>query len=429
MGTAAKITIDFDAKVAALQQGIGSVRGAVNNMASNMSGSVAAGLAKFHIALGAAKAGINAITSAIGTLRESMAQMDEMEKLADRVGATADTLEVLQFAAEQTGSSWSSVSRAVQDLTKNIAMAEQGAALQAKALEDLGLDATSLKAMDLNTQLGVLADALANTTNKSERMQIAQALFGRAGREMLNMLSEGSAGLNRYASEAGSLGLLMGDARDGIEDANDAINRMKRAWGALVNQVAVFVAPALEAISNVIAKLVAGFRKLFGNNAEPPTFAALKETAGAALTATKAELKAAEETRKKAEAEAQKAAQAMADRGKSIAESLRTPMEIYRDSMTELKELMEGGHLSLEMFRRGAAQARDALEKANGLAEAVATPQIGVATRREGAFSAYQAAKRARDDDERRHKEAIAHYEAIEEAIRDTGITIESRRI
>lgn len=85
--------------------------------------------------------------------------------------------------------------------------------------------------------------------------------------------------------------------------------------------------------------------------------------------------KAAEEEAKAAD-ELTKALQnrfeQMAKRAESIASSLRTPMEIFRDTMAELKMLTEDGLLSLEMYQRGADKAKKDLDDALKSKEKVA---------------------------------------------------------
>jgi hypothetical protein len=340
-----------------------------------MSGSVAAGLAKFHVGLLAAKTALNSVTGAVNTLLTSMASMDEMQKLADRVGATADTMEVLRFASEQTGSSWASVSRAVQDLTKNIARAADGAGEQSKAFQQLGLDAQAMRSMGINEQFAAIADAMQGVTNASDRMSIAQAIFGRAGREMINMLANGSEGLNAFSKEAGDLGLLLGENRRDIEAANDAINRMKRAWGGLVNQVAVAVAPALTALADIMAKIVAGFSKLFGfNTAKPPVFKATE-----AATAALRPISAAVET---------------------TTAKVKTAAERAADIVAKIKKENMAG-----MFQP---------EKA-----------IGAFTRGSVAgFSAVQESHRDRRDAERRHQEQVALLTKIHAALAREGLAM-----
>lgn len=425
MGNAAKISIDLDAHTAALKQGFAEARGEIQKLGAGMSGSVAAGMAKFHLALTAVQGALATVSGAIGAVTASMEAMNATSKLADRLNTDADSLEILRYAAEQTGGTFENLTGAVQDWNKNLAEAVRGSDTQATAMEKLGLDAAALQTMDLTQQLGLLADGFQNVATTSEKMLIAEALFGGAGREMLNIIEDGSDGLNRFAAEAADLGLLMGDSREKVEAASAAIAKMKSAWGALVNQVAVAVAPALAAIAEGMATVVSWFNRLFGMGGTPPVFSSIETTAGAALKATRAEMAAAEEQRKKAEDEAAKAMETFAARGAAITETLRTPFEIFRDHLRDLDELLARGAISAETWRRGAAKAKEDLAKTFGEPQQYQTQGIGAVTRNSmAAYSATQAAQRQREDDARRHAEHMSRLARIEAAVADAGITL-----
>lgn len=57
---------------------------------------------------------------------------------------------------------------------------------------------------------------------------------------------------------------------------------------------------------------------------------------------------------------------AMIRRGQQLTEALRTPMEVYRDTVAELNELLAAGAINQETFRRGLAEADEQLRKATG---------------------------------------------------------------
>ena len=69
----------------------------------------------------------------------------------------------------------------------------------------------------------------------------------------------------------------------------------------------------------------------------------------------------AEKAKEKADAEAEATRKAMADRGKALAESMRTPIEIYRDTVAELNEMVNAGTISWEIYNRGVKKALESL--------------------------------------------------------------------
>lgn len=62
--------------------------------------------------------------------------------------------------------------------------------------------------------------------------------------------------------------------------------------------------------------------------------------------------------------EAEKEYQELLDEGKSLTESLRTPLEVYQDAIRELNRLVDAGAISWETYGRGVAVAADQLDDA-----------------------------------------------------------------
>lgn len=106
---------------------------------------------------------------------------------------------------------------------------------------------------------------------------------------------------------------------------------------------------------------------------------------------------AGQETDKAAKS-AERAAERLQDRADQLKQSLRVPLEVYRDSLIELLDLLQENMIDLETFRRGFVQARQQYLEATtkDLDKRVnVAPGIGAARRdtTEG-FSAVQAAIR-----------------------------------
>lgn len=78
-----------------------------------------------------------------------------------------------------------------------------------------------------------------------------------------------------------------------------------------------------------------------------------------------AEAAKAEADRTEMMKEQDKIAQAIQSRAQSVINSLRTPAEIFRETIAELRSLSEAGAISEEIFARGFAKATEQLEKAN----------------------------------------------------------------
>lgn len=415
MATAATISIQLEAQTATLKKGFDEAKGAINQLDSNMSGSVAKGMAIFN-------AGLLAVKSALGVVKtgitEVMASFDEMDKVADmaaQLGATSDQLVALGYAAQMSGSSAEALYPALQKMQNAVSEAAQGTGAGAKAFAELGLSVEALKSMSPDAQFAAISDAMSGVGLASDKTRLAMDIFGKSGGELIQLLGSGSEGLNAFGREAEDLGLLMGDAREGVAGVNDTIDKMKMAWGAFVSQIAVAVAPALTWIAESLATIVGWFNKLMGSaTGEAGAFKKFSST----KTSVEIADPVAEKAKEKADAEAEATRKAMADRGKALAESMRTPIEIYRDTVAELNEMVNAGTISWEIYNRGVKKALESLSSAHKAVEDFNTPAIGAVTRNSAeGFSAVNAAKRARDDDERRHKEAMSVFARMIAAI------------
>ena len=301
MATAAKISIAIEAQTATLQKGFDEAKQAIGSLSAGMSNSVAMGMAKFQAGMVAVKAVIGSVQGAIASVLGAMDQMGSMDEFAQRLGMSADALTVLGYAAEQTGSSQETLNMALQRMQNLLGEAAAGSDTAAKAFASLGLGVSDLKALTPDQAFAAIAEQMQQVGSSTERTKITLDIFGKSSGELINLLAGGAEGLNEFGAEAESMGLLLGDARGAVEAAGDSINKMKRAWGAFVQQVAVLVAPALAAIAEGLATVVGWINQLFGRatGATGPFSAYESEAKRAAIHIDKS-LKATEKTAVKA---------------------------------------------------------------------------------------------------------------------------------
>lgn len=381
MATAAKVQIALEAQTAQLKKGFGEARQSIDRLGKGLSGNVAMGMAKFHAGLLAAKAALGAVRGAVNGLLQSMAGLDEQQKFADRLGMSADALRVLELAANRTGVGVNALRMGIQRMDRRVAEAATGSGEAVKALDELGLSAREMAQLNTEQKLGVIADALGSVETHSDKVRLAFKLFDSQGVALVNTLAGGSEGLNKFADEAGELGVLMGDSRRDIEAANDAIAGMKDAWGAFVAQVAIAVAPALEAIANFLAEIIGFFNRLTGRSE-----AARKKLSDFGASAKSSVKLAAGETNK-----LEKAMKDTEDRTKKVARSMEKTAKASKGIQVPDYD----------------------------------TPGIGAVTGYSVAgFSAVQAANRAARDAERRHREHMARLDEMIATLAARGIVL-----
>lgn len=220
---------------------------------------------KSFVSLGAAAKRVGPILAAIGgaavlgRIKATVATLDDIGKTADRLGVTTDALQELRTVAESAGVSQSALDSSLERLSKRLGEAAAGGGAAAKTLKSLGLSVDELQTMGLDSALGAVADKLQAIPDPTERAAAAAALFGREGVAMVNLLREGSAGMEKMRAEARNLGIVIDeDLVRGAEDAQTKLDLMGRVISAQLNAALIELAPVLVAGATALADLARG---------------------------------------------------------------------------------------------------------------------------------------------------------------------------
>ncbi|ERS88845.1 hypothetical protein [Halomonas sp. PBN3] len=206
----------------------------VSGRFNNMAGEIGRLGRRTLFAAGAAAGGIFGIANSTATLG------DDVAKTSAKIGISTQELQELRYAAERSGVSTQKLDSSTERFVKRLGEARQGGGAAAKAYEQLGLDANKLAELTPAQSLRVVADELAKVENHSDRVALAAQFFGREGVAMINMLKDGSAGLDQYARDARRVGFALGDDaaagseafKDAMLDAGLSLQGMKNTIGA-----------------------------------------------------------------------------------------------------------------------------------------------------------------------------------------------------
>ena len=194
-------------------------------------------------------------------VRSSLQIVDAQAKMAQSLGTTVTSMQVLERAADLSGVSMGEVQQATIQLTKRLSQAAGGTGAAAKALDRLHLSAAALQALPLDQRLQQIQGALAEYVPEAERAAVASELFGsRAG---LIFTRVDGAALRTAAQDVNRFGVAISEVdADQIELTNDALSRMSLAGRGLANQVTVALAPALQGLSDRVADVATWFNGL-----------------------------------------------------------------------------------------------------------------------------------------------------------------------
>lgn len=167
--------------------------------------------------------GIFATGAFLSRINATAAGLDAIGKTSSKLGIAAEKLQGLHLAATEAGLSTKTFDMALQRATRRIAEAAKGTGEAVGALNELNLSAEELSSLTPDQMLNRVADSMSGLTSDSDRLRLAFKLFDSEGVSMVNMLANGSKGLDDVAKKADKFGLIIGTKYiKAIERSNDA---------------------------------------------------------------------------------------------------------------------------------------------------------------------------------------------------------------
>jgi hypothetical protein len=190
--------------------------------------------------------------------------MDEIGKKAQYLGIGTDALQEFHYAAQKSGVSLDAIDDALKEIQVRATDAKSGTGEAAEAFQLLGLKSTDAagRIREPIELLYAVADAIKALPTHSERIWVADAIFGDEGSMVLKMLKEGSLGLQQMRKEAQVLGLTLGS--DSIAKANrfnQALKKLQYISSRLAKTFVEFLLPPLSWLMEKCAALSAAFNQ------------------------------------------------------------------------------------------------------------------------------------------------------------------------
>ena len=244
MTTIATLTVDLLAESAKFRSELKKANKDANDWSTKVRGA-ATSAAKSIAGLGVASA------AGLAAMYTVTAQaIDQQTKFADKIGISTEALAGLQHAGELTGVAANTMNMGLQRMTRRIAEAAQGTGEAVGALDQLGLSAQELNAMNPDEQFKAIAGAMGEVNSRSEQVRLAFKLFDSEGVALLNTLDAGKEGINGMMTEAEMLGLTLSriDAQK-VEQANDAFDKATKISTGFNRLLTAELAPIVEGVS------------------------------------------------------------------------------------------------------------------------------------------------------------------------------------
>lgn len=205
-------------------------------------------------------AGIGGLAGLGIGLKNAAEDLDNLGKTADKLGVTTEALTRLRFAGEQTGVATEKMDLAIQRMLKSVSDAGNGLSTPLRAFQALNISLEDLQGLKPDQQFIKLAGALNKVEDPAIKVGAAMDLFGRAGADVIVTAQQGASGLAELAKQADELGLSVSRQNiKKVEEFNDSLNRMKKAFGGAFRNLIIDIAPiamsAVDKLTNVAQQL------------------------------------------------------------------------------------------------------------------------------------------------------------------------------
>ena len=229
----------------------------MGNRLANQAGEVRARFGQVRDTAAGLAQTLGAVTIAAGgvfwALKRTIDETDRALDVSTKLGITVEMYQRLGYAAEQNGSSQQAMGDALQHLSRNMIEATNGSQEAAEWFRRVGIPLDKLKKMNsvqvfeaISDKFNEVGDAGQNAEKKISAMQ---ALMGRSGAELKQVLDLGSEGLRKYYTEANKMGAVVdGPTAQAMADFNDNFGKMKASIFGVMASITKTALPALDAM-------------------------------------------------------------------------------------------------------------------------------------------------------------------------------------
>lgn len=247
----------FTSTVSKVKTSVKSMDDSVGKTATSVKtsfGSMVKAGAALAIGFGAIKAAAAAITGTLGTFKDALDLGGEMSDLSARTGETAGNLTLLRRAFDNSGVGADKVGTSINKLQKFMDDASQGAKLNNDVLSRLGLTMADMAGKTPTEQMAMLSEKLSGVTDNGERSALAISIFGRAGGELLPLLTDFSGELKKAQDQLGSMPGVMDRSANAFDAISDNITVAKGKFLEFAAGLLESVGPALELATTLITR-------------------------------------------------------------------------------------------------------------------------------------------------------------------------------
>lgn len=208
-------------------------------------------------------AGAFSIAAIAAYTKHVIEAVSRVEDLSQKIGVGTETLQELDYAAKQSGSSLEAVATSFRQLSKaRLEALRDPGTKEGQAFGAMGISGTDLKSESLERTWKRIAETIRTTDFGASELAIVDTLLGRSAGELLPMFK---AGVEATSEEARNLGLVISDeVVSSIDDAGDALDRMGAKLKAVVAPAIKFIVDRMRDLYDLADLLVGNIGAIIG---------------------------------------------------------------------------------------------------------------------------------------------------------------------
>jgi len=191
-------------------------------------------------------------------IEESVAYADALAKTADKLGITTDALQEYRFAAQLNNVEQTALDTGLQRWTRRLGEAAKGQGELRQVLEDNNVSIRDSNGNLRNSEavLADYADTIKGAGTDQEKLLLAFKAFDTEGAAMVNVLRDGSEGLEKLRQKARESGAVMdSELIRKAEIINDK-------WETLTHTIGIELKSALISVSSVFVDTASNAEKM-----------------------------------------------------------------------------------------------------------------------------------------------------------------------
>ena len=265
----------FDKGMAQVQAAMSRLKGVATTMGTGIAKGFAgaqgalSGFSSKVLNLPTAIAGSVAVTGLVALAKGFADAGSAVDDMAQRTGMSAEAVSSLGYAAKLSGTDIGTLEKGVRKMQVGIADAAAGVPGAVDKFAALGLRVEDLAKMSPDEQFIAIADKLSLIQDPALKSAAAMEYFGKAGADLVPMLSEGGEGIRKLQQDAADLGQTMsGEYAAAASKLGDVFDRLFGVIGGLQNRIGAALAPLLTTVGEKIISVVSTVSNWIAENQE-----------------------------------------------------------------------------------------------------------------------------------------------------------------